>query len=312
MTPAVIPTRFDIDLRGKILLAFLILGLLLLLAGFFTDYGRAQKGSDPTNKKKASTWSTWLQSAAILKITGSFCLIGSVTIASFKFDSLVRITAADAPAEIQITLQHFVDELTTRQQIIQIADQPKPKVTPKPGDAPKGEDTPKTEDAQPKATSVETSRSIKTTEVDCHEQDPERFIIKTFKLGKNDELEDQKPPTEKLDAILDTIESSAKTKELQGFVFIGSADRVGLGKTLREQHGSNSILARKRAEFIREKFQERLKSRRDIPPPRWILLLNPDVPMVRLTIDDGKQFNGLRAVQICVAWTKPEREASRL
>jgi hypothetical protein len=137
--------------------------------------------------------------------------------------------------------------------------------------------------------------------------------VKTFKLGKNDELEDQIDPKDKLDAILDAIERGTKERELQGIVFIGSADRLGLGKASREQYGTNSILARKRAEFIRKRFNDRLALRKDGLQPHWILLLNPDVPRVRLTIDDGKQFDALRAVQICVAWTKSDEiEGSRL
>jgi len=33
-----------------------------------------------------------------------------------------------------------------------------------------------------------------------------------------------------------------------------------------------------------------LELRQNAPRPRWVLLLNPDLPKVRLTIDDGKQL----------------------
>jgi hypothetical protein len=309
-----VSTLVGIRSYGTILLVSLVVGLVLLLVGFLVDYLRARPSREPQAAKTPSRWAALLQSAALFKIAGSFCLIGSVTVASIKFDNLIKIetavTGTEAPAEMQVSLQYFVNQAVSAPPI----DVGKPPIqfgTP-PVDV--GKPFPINErPIQPAPGPLSPTGPVQSTEVDCApESDADKFVVKTFKLGKEDDLEAATDLPTRLTEILDTIEERGKTRELQGLVFIGSADKRVIGKALRERYSSNSTLAKKRAEFVRDQLLAQMESRQGTPRPRWLLLLNPDIPKVRLTIDDGKQFDALRAVQICVAWTKnKDREASR-
>ena len=324
LLPAAIPVTLFAGL--------IVLGAALIIAGLCVDYGRAETGAGPpipapasspatataqagqmtpaaqpgpttpatppgpdpaSRAKTSSTWATLLKSATLYKVAGTCCLFGSVTLATFKFDSLVKFTTPEAPAAIEVSLLHFVDQVA--KQPVVAAEQPSAVQT---AMAPTNVEQ-KTALLSP----PEDPPVIRATEMDCGRgEDNERFVLKTFKPGKNDELDDQNLIA-RLNTILDAVETGAKGRELQGFVFIGSSDGAGLGKASREQYGDNATLAKKRAEFVRDQFQEQLLLRKDAPRPHWILVLNPAVPTVRLAIDDGKRFDALRAVQICVAWT---------
>jgi hypothetical protein len=116
----------------------------------------------------------------------------------------------------------------------------------------------------------------------------------------------------RLNKILNDIAAGAKARDLQGLVFVGSADKRTLGKITREHYSNNSTLAKKRAEFVQKAMAAQLEARVKAPQPHWMLVLNPELPRIRLSIDEAKRFDALRAVQICVAWTrKNEQEASR-
>jgi len=104
MTPAAIPTRFDIDPFGRSFLEFFFLDCCCLLQvcsptteehiGFFF--------SDTTTRRKDNRLVTW-RSGPLLKISGSFCL--SVALSPLRpsnFVVLFPFTTADAPAEIRL------------------------------------------------------------------------------------------------------------------------------------------------------------------------------------------------------------------
>src|SRR5689334_5524504 len=102
MTPRSTTTTWvSINSYGTFFLWLAVIGLVLLLLGIFLDN---------RNTGSASAAKRWIGAAALLKLAGSFCLISSLTLFTFKFESLIAIHVAEAPFDMQVTLQHFVEQ----------------------------------------------------------------------------------------------------------------------------------------------------------------------------------------------------------
>ena len=228
---------------------------------------------------------SWVKTLAL---TGSIgALFGSCTLVAlkpdsiFKFDTLLTWNSKPQPAEpnepteIEVSLQTFISQIVPNKPELSLPEQ--------------------------------------SLEIDCG-SDPDQFTIKTFVSGKHDRFEPTSVPlTDRLKAITEAITqiASARKLKLAGLIFVGSADKQPIGKVTREQHATNSILANNRAEFVKTAFLKQVEPPSEFPRPHWLLMLNPNVPKVRLSVEGRHRFDALRAVQICPVWGQaPSQEAT--
>ena len=205
--PASVKAWMGFNVYGTILISLLVLGLILLLLGFFVDYARARPNRSGETTTKSSTWASLLKNAAMLKIAGSFCLISSVTVASFKFEKLIGIEMQESPIELHVGLQHLVSEIVVVPTKTKIVEEP-----PAPPPSLRHLTTP----------GLRKRRYERPMLIVARRQIPDKFVLKTFTLGKEDEFDGmdrqvtQETVATRLNEILNDIAAGAKARDIAG------------------------------------------------------------------------------------------------
>src|SRR5215468_10416340 len=99
--------------------------------------------------------------------------------------------------------------------------------------------------------------------------------------------------------IVKTLEAQSKNRELVQLVLIGSADKFELSSSLRATYGSNTGLARVRADWVQQELSKEMRTSRLGSPKYLTLTVGPIKHGRALTRDEASSD---RSVAACPVW----------